>query len=58
MPEIEWIRRALHDRRPGVVAKATGLHVNTIIALRRNLDRNPRIDTLNRVAAYLIGEGE
>ena len=58
MPEIEWIRNALHDRRPKVVAEATGLHVNTIIALRRNTDRNPRIETLDRVAAYLKGDGE
>jgi|TARA_R100000479_G_scaffold176487_1_gene131319 transcriptional regulator with XRE-family HTH domain len=58
MPETEWIRRALHDRRPSIVAEATGLHVNTIIAIKNNTGRNPRVRTLDRLAAYLEGDGE
>lgn len=58
MIEIEWIRSALLDRRPKIVAERTGLHVNTIIRIRDGKEENPKIDTLNRLAGYLIGEGE
>lgn len=58
MKEIEWIRSALLDRRPSVVADRTGLHVNTVMRIRDGKEGNPKIDTLNRLAAYLIGEGE
>ena len=58
MNEIEWIRIALLDRRPKIVAEITGLHVNTITRIRDGKEGNPKIDTLNRLARYLIGEGE
>lgn len=58
MKEIEWIRKALLDRRPKVVAERTGLHVNTIIRIRDGKETNPKINTLTLLAVYLIGEGE
>lgn len=58
MLEIEWIRRGLLDRRPKVVAERTGLHVNTIIRIRDGREENPKIQTLNLLAAYLNGTGE
>ena len=58
MNEIEWIRVALVDRRPKIVAQRTGLHVNTIMRIRDGREGNPKINTLNLLAAYLIGEGE
>ncbi len=58
MVEIEWIRRALLDRRPSIVAERTGLHVNTITRIRDGKEDNPKIRTLNLLAIYLLGEGE
>jgi len=58
MVEIEWIRNALLDRRPKIVAERTGLHVNTIIRIRDGKEENPKIQTLNLLSAYLVGSGE
>lgn len=58
MPDFEWIRSALHDRRPGIVAEKTGLHVNTVTDIRDGKNTNPKLDTLNRLAEYLKGEGQ
>lgn len=58
MIEIEWIRAALLDRRPKIVSESTGLHVNTITRIRDGKEENPKIDTLNRLAIYLMGQGE
>ena len=58
MKEIEWIRIGLLDRRPKVVAERTGLHVNTITRIRDGKESNPKINTLNLLAIYLIGDGE
>ncbi len=56
--ELEWIRCALQDRRTGVVAKATGLSEATVTAIRNKRNNNPTIGTLNKLAAYLRGDGE
>lgn len=58
MIEIEWIRNALLDRRPKIVAERTGLHVNTVIRIRDGKEENPKIQTLNLLAAYLNGTSE
>jgi len=57
MIELEWIRKGLTDRRPIKVAKMTGLHVNTITDIRDGKNKNPKLDTLNKLAFYLIGDG-
>lgn len=51
--ELEWIRQALADRRPSVVAEKTGLHVNTITAIRDGKNTNPTLATLSALAKYL-----
>ena len=56
--ELDWVRKALADRMPSRVAKATGLHVNTITGIRDNRISDPRVSTLNKLAVYLVGEGE
>jgi len=56
--ELDWIRGALSDRMPSKVAKATGLHVNTITGIRDGRIKDPRISTLNKLAVYLVGQGE
>lgn len=53
MPDFEWIRQALADRRPKIVAEGTGLHVNTITDIRDGKNQNPKLDTLNKLADYL-----
>jgi hypothetical protein len=56
--ELDWVRKALADRMPSRVAKATGLHVNTITGIRDGHIKDPRISTLNKLAVYLVGQGE
>lgn len=58
MNELGWIRGALHDRRPKIVAEKTGLHVNTVTDIRDGKNENPKLATLNKLAAYLKGDGE
>lgn len=53
MPELEWIRGALADRRLDKVSEATGLHPNTIAMIRDGKQQNPKIETLNTLALYL-----
>ena len=57
MPEMEWIRSALADRRISIVAEKTGLSEPTIRAVRDG-EGNPTLNTLNLIAAYLNGQGE
>jgi len=52
---LEWIRERLADRRPGVVADLTGLHVNTVIRIRDGKEVNPKLETLKRLETYLKG---
>lgn len=55
MPHAELIlavRNALKDRRATVIAKATGLNVNTIYYLIRGKGK-PQIGTVMLVANYL-----
>lgn len=56
--EFEWIKAALSDRRPSIVAEKTGLHVNTITAIRDGKNTNPTLATLETLAAYLKENGE
>lgn len=50
---LESIRSALLDRRPSMVSKATGLHVNTIRAIRDNPNANPTNRVMLALSAYL-----
>lgn len=51
--ELEWVRMALADRRPGFVAEKTGLSVATVTAIRDGKNDNPTIATLQKLADYL-----
>lgn len=53
---IMEIKKALHDRRPSMVAEKTGLHVNTIIKLRDDKNPNPTLDTLEKLTLYFMGD--
>jgi transcriptional regulator with XRE-family HTH domain len=55
MMTIDEIRLALQDRRLTTIAQATGLHYNTVIAIKRGDQLNPSYDTLSRLSAYLNG---
>jgi hypothetical protein len=53
MMTLEQIKRALQDRRPGLVAEATGLHFNTVRDVRDNPDANPTYKVLKAISDYL-----
>ena len=53
MMTLNDIRLALQDRRIGLVAKATGLHVNTIRDLRDSENANPSYRVLVALSDYL-----
>lgn len=52
---IEEIRLALRDRRISMIAEATGLHYNTIKAVRDNEGANPSYKVLKALSDYLEG---
>ena len=53
MMTLNDIRIALQDRRIGLVAQATGLHVNTIRDLRDGENANPSYRVLAALSDYL-----
>jgi len=55
MLTIEAIRLALQDRRISMVSAATGLHYNTIKAVRDKEDANPSYKVLKALSDYLEG---
>ena len=52
-PLITAIQEALKDRRIPVVAKSTGLGVNTIYRVRNGSERKPNAGTIKILADYL-----
>lgn len=55
MLTIEQIRLALRDRRISMVSAATGLHYNTIRALRDNESANPSYKVMKALSDYFEG---
>lgn len=53
MMTLEQIKQALRDRRPGIVAEETGLHVNTVRDVRDNPGANPTYKVLKALSDYL-----
>jgi hypothetical protein len=53
MMTLEQIQAALRDRRPRMVADATGLHYNTIREVRDNPKANPTYAVLRALSEYL-----
>lgn len=58
MLTLEQIKEALRDRRPGMVAKATGLHFNTVRDVRDNPNANPTYKVLKALSDYLMESPE
>jgi hypothetical protein len=58
MLTLEQIRHALRDRRPGMVAEATGLHLNTVRDVRNNPNANPTYKVLKALSDYLTQHQE
>jgi hypothetical protein len=55
MMTIEQIKKGLRNRRMEMVAKETGLHVNTVTYIRDGLSKNPVYSTLKALSDYLEG---
>lgn len=53
MMTLEQIRQGLQDRRVSLVAKATGLHYNTVRDMRDNDEANPTYKVLKALSDYL-----
>ena len=53
MMKLEEIRRRLQDRRPGVVAAATGLTAITVARIRDGAYDDPKLSTIEALSAYL-----
>jgi len=58
MMTLDEVRRALADRRLDRVAEATGLHPNTIWAIRVGRNRNPSYATMEALSDYLTAATE
>ena len=54
MLSLDEIRKALQDRRPGIVAAAIGVHPTTISAIREGR-RAPRYQVAAALSDYLSG---
>mgnify|MGYP003633350155 CR=1 FL=1 len=53
MLSLDQIKSALADRKITAVSAATGLHANTIRAIRRGLNDNPSLKTMRVLSDYL-----
>jgi transcriptional regulator with XRE-family HTH domain len=52
---LEQIRTALDDRNVEKVAERTGIHRNTISAIRAGTNQNPTYSTIKALSDYLRG---
>jgi hypothetical protein len=52
MLSLREIRRRLKDRRIYVISEATGLHHQTIAAIRDGRHKDPRHDTVLKLSDY------
>ena len=53
MLTLEQISEKLKDRRLGMISDATGLHYNTIKAIRDGDSKRPSHDTIKALSDYL-----
>jgi transcriptional regulator with XRE-family HTH domain len=56
MLTLEEIVDGLHDRKLGVVADKTGMHRNTLTAIRSGRNANPTYAVLKALSDYLTKE--
>jgi hypothetical protein len=52
---LNEIREALQDRRLSVIAERTGIHENTIRAIRDGKNTNPTLGVFSVLSDYLKG---
>ena len=55
MLDLDQIRVALEDRNVEKVAACTGIHRNTIAAIRNGTNANPTYATMKLLCDYLAG---
>ena len=55
MLTLQQIRDSLKDRRIGLLAEMTGIHVNTLRDIRDNENANPTYKTLQLLNDYFSG---
>ena len=58
MLTLEQIRDKLADRNLEIVAERTGIHRNTLSAIRTGQNQNPTYNTIMILNNYLIGAAE
>lgn len=51
--DLEKIKDALQDRRLDIVSDATGIHRNTLAAIRSGKATNPSYGTISKLSDYL-----
>ena len=56
MMYLDEIRAMLADRRLSLVAEATGLHYNTVRAIRDDPEANPTYKAVKALSDYLQGQ--
>jgi len=54
---LKQIREGLQDRSPGKVARATGVHYNTVRAVRDDPNANPTYRVVASLSEYLQQKG-
>ena len=52
----DQIKEKLKERVPGIVAKATGLHLNTIYKLKNGESIDTSYETMVKISAYFEEE--
>ena len=55
MLKLEVIREMLKDRRPSLIAEATGISYPTVQSIRDGLNTNPTLRVLTALSDYLEG---
>jgi hypothetical protein len=55
MLNLEQLRTALDDRNVEKVSQRTGIHRNTIAAIRNGANANPTYATMKVLSDYLVG---
>ncbi len=58
MLTLGQIRELLDDRKLDVVSEKTGLHRNTLAAIRDGRNDNPTLKTIEALSDYLAGQCE
>lgn len=57
MLTLEQIRRLLADRKMTAVSEMTGVHRNTLSAIRDGKNDNPTLKIMQRLSDYLTDTG-